>query len=195
MPKGENAGNAHLTEKEVIEIIQLLNQGDTVRSIAKQFPVTRQTIWLIKKGIMWNYLSRPWGNASPERPKAKSKKKLEPWMRKGKKGALSLDQAIEILRLLDNGITQISIANQFGISQSCISAIKLGRIKRFQHLLKSLPKMGRPKLSENEVIEIIHLLHTTDLTQIEIGKIFDITPSNIHAIKIGRIWKHLPRPW
>lgn len=116
MPTGEDVWNSRLTEEEVIKIIHMLDQGKTVRSIAEQFPVTRQTIWLIKQGDLWSYLPRPWGNVPPG-------------------GKLTIDQVKEILDLLAGGTSQKELASRFRVSQSYISQIKSGRILKYRHLL------------------------------------------------------------
>lgn len=47
----------------------------------------------------------------------------------------SIEDAKRILSLLGEGVTQVKVAAQLGVSQSYISAIKLGKIKRYRHLL------------------------------------------------------------
>jgi len=53
-PKGENHGNAKLSNEDVATIKMLLCEGETTVSIAKEFGVDRSTVSLIKLGKMWN---------------------------------------------------------------------------------------------------------------------------------------------
>lgn len=48
---------------------------------------------------------------------------------------LTIEEAEKALHLLNEGTTQVELAAQLGVSQSYISAIKLGKIKRYRHLL------------------------------------------------------------
>lgn len=48
-------------------------------------------------------------------------------------------------------------------------------------------------LSENQVIEIIHLFGTTDLSNTKIAKMFKITGSSVDAIRLGKTWKWLTK--
>jgi hypothetical protein len=56
--KGEKNGNAKLTEKQVIEIIELLKTDIKQSKIAKKFSVTQTPIFYIKKGHTWKHLPR-----------------------------------------------------------------------------------------------------------------------------------------
>lgn len=51
---------------------------------------------------------------------------------------------------------------------------------------------GCHKLTEKEVIEIIELLKTGN-SQMSIAKIYNVSSSNIGAIKSGRSWRHIER--
>lgn len=197
-PVGEDVSNARLTDGEVAQVIQMLDQGATVRAIANRFPVTRQTIWLIKEGEMWKHLSRPWGDKHPGRPLKGPRKKVKPWLRKGSRGnALSLNQVAEILELLNEGVIQVDIARQFGVAQSHISQIKLGRVKRYRHLIKNPalePQRVRTKLSASIVLNIIDRLVIGE-SQGSIARDLGIAQTTVSHIYTGRTWKHLPRPW
>ena len=55
--KGENGPNSILTEKNVIQIRKLSNEGNlTQKEIAKKFGVTQATISLIKNGKNWKHI-------------------------------------------------------------------------------------------------------------------------------------------
>jgi len=63
MPIGSAVANSRLTEWQVIQIIQLLDEGKALRKIAQQFPVSYQAVWDIKRGVTWTHLPRPWQEA------------------------------------------------------------------------------------------------------------------------------------
>ena len=47
------------------------------------------------------------------------------------------------------------------------------------------------KINEQQVIEIRHLLKTTNLTQLEIAKIYNVARTEISRIKNKKRWKYL----
>lgn len=53
---GEKNKNSKLTEFQVLQIPDLVNQGYSSEEIAKKFNVSRSSINLIKRGINWKYL-------------------------------------------------------------------------------------------------------------------------------------------
>jgi hypothetical protein len=56
--KGEDAGRAKLTEKQVFEIIQLYGYSDiTLKSLAKIYKVSFSTIQSITSGKNWKHLN------------------------------------------------------------------------------------------------------------------------------------------
>lgn len=52
---------------------------------------------------------------------------------------------------------------------------------------------GSAKLTEKDVLEIIELLLETDLTQKEIGKMYNVHEESIGKIKRKKSWKHLTK--
>jgi len=54
---GENNGNHKLTEQQILEITRLLNSGFRGADIAMIYGVARQTVYKIKHGQKWNYLT------------------------------------------------------------------------------------------------------------------------------------------
>jgi len=51
----------------------------------------------------------------------------------------------------------------------------------------------KAKLTEIQVMEIIRLLKTNNMTHKEISDRFHVTPENILHISKGQTWKHIPR--
>lgn len=56
--RGENANFAKLTEKDVLEIIELINCKERVVNISKKYNVTIGTIYNIRNGKSWSYLTK-----------------------------------------------------------------------------------------------------------------------------------------
>ena len=50
---GEDHPGAKLNESQVVEIKKLLEQGLTCSAIAQRYPVSKDTIWAIKRGRLW----------------------------------------------------------------------------------------------------------------------------------------------
>ncbi len=71
-------------------------------------------------------------------------------------------------------------------SQNIIHAEKLGL-----RINSPGSKNGMAKLNEEQVLEIKKLLETKTLLQLEIAKLYDVKPSVICNIKLGKAWSHL----
>lgn len=66
---------------------------------------------------------------------------------------------------------------------------KLYAIRDFGHYLGE--NNGKTKLKEFEVLEILKLTKTTNLTHASISKQYNISVQTIHNISMRRTWKHL----
>lgn len=55
--RGETANPAKLNESQVLEIKELLRDGQTCASIARQYHVSRNAVSLIKSGKNWSWLT------------------------------------------------------------------------------------------------------------------------------------------
>lgn len=55
--RGEKHGRSKLKEAHVAEIKERLAAGDTLKNIASDYEVSRQTISLIKKGSIWGWVA------------------------------------------------------------------------------------------------------------------------------------------
>jgi group I intron endonuclease len=99
--------NNKLEEKEVIEMIQFIEQGQKRTDIAKKFNVSLPTVCDIASGRSWSYLPR---------------NKIRIWPSR----KLS-DKSIEdIKKLVIEGITQETIAHKYAINRSTVSRIAHG---------------------------------------------------------------------
>lgn len=117
---GERVAFARLTEAQVREIQTLLAQGVTQSVIGERYGVAQATISWINRGKSWKQASpsedfRPSQTEGPLRGELNSAARLT-------------DQDVSNIRdLLEQGVYQRVIADRFGVSQSTISLIKLGK--------------------------------------------------------------------
>lgn len=101
-----------LTEEEANEIKNLLREGElSHRSIAREYGVSNTYISMISRGLMWK-------NDSDD---------LSKFIANGRE-TLNEEKVIEIKILLkENELTQREIAEMYGVQQTAISKIKLGK--------------------------------------------------------------------
>jgi transposase len=103
-------------------------------------------------------------------------------------------QVREIVRLLaTTTLTYREIGDRFGVTDSCIAAIKYERAWKRIPRPRAARANRNGRLTEPEVIEIIRLL-SDGMSQTAIAKKFGMSQQTISEIKNGRTWPHLPRP-
>lgn len=64
--KGELLGNSILTEKDVLEIVDLLDKGLTYKQIGDRYNVGLHAIYRIAKGLNWSWLTEIDGKVGEE---------------------------------------------------------------------------------------------------------------------------------
>lgn len=97
-------GSIKLKEKQVLEIVSLINKGIKSSKIAQQFNVTRHTIANIKYNKQWNFIDKG--------------------LIKQNKSRLSLEQIKEVREKANNKINYKIISEEYNIPSSMISKIK-----------------------------------------------------------------------
>lgn len=107
---------------------------------------------------------------------------------------LSKKQVIEIKNLLyKNELNQEQIANLYGVCRENISSIKMGKtwshVKTEYDSILKIPNYTT--LKTEEVIEIKKILATTDISNKELSKKYDIDASNISNIKQLKAYKQI----
>lgn len=55
-PKGENHGNAKLTNKDILDIRKMSIEGISHRNIAKKFSVTKTSVGDVLRGKLWKHV-------------------------------------------------------------------------------------------------------------------------------------------
>lgn len=115
---------------------------------------------------------------------------------------LCVNDVLSIVEMLDQGINQEDIAKKFNISQASVSKIDLGETwhqvthrkvnrthrsqRRFETYLQN-PDKKWGKLSVNDVKKIKRMINDGE-KNIDISKMFDVSPESITDIKKGRRW-------
>jgi len=122
--KGENHGQATITEQQALEIIELLKEGKmSMNDIAKFTNVNHSIVAHINNGKTWSHLYKG------ECPSKAGRKHVK----KGQKGEahsqskITTEQAIEIKRLLSEGYNANKIANIMNVTNIIVHEIKIGR--------------------------------------------------------------------
>jgi transcriptional regulator len=107
LPKGEGAYQAKLTERDVIEILRLRDEGWPSYQIGRFYGVARTTVLAIIFGRSWAHIPRA------RKPEVLNRK-------------LTPEDVRTIRKLHVDGTTQVEIARRFGITQANVSAIVRG---------------------------------------------------------------------
>lgn len=110
---GQMHPNSKLTEAQVLKILSLIAAGLPQVMIAQMYHVNQMLISRIKHGERWAHLQ-------PDRPKWRKERVF-----------VTQEQAAEILRHVNAGESQYSIASQFGVSQAHVSRLVNGKVSKF----------------------------------------------------------------
>lgn len=127
---GQNVHTSKLTESQALQIFEMLKAGERTNSIAKRFKVSRQIVNDIKSGKTWKHLDLKL--TVDELKVLKKANKRRQLGSSNPKSKLTEGHVREIWKQLEAGRLQKLIAEEFGINQSQVSAIKLR--KTWKHL-------------------------------------------------------------
>lgn len=119
LAKGEKHGSHVLSERQVRQILYLLNLETSIKRLMARYNVSRQTIQDIKYNHTWRHVQRKW-------PRKDSTAKGE------KHGCAILNekQVRRIVELLETGMSITCIARRYGVDRTTIGLIKNGRTWR-----------------------------------------------------------------
>lgn len=110
--KGENNPNSLLTEKEVIEIYELIKKGETNIEIANKYNLTHNYIYYLRTGKRWNHLYKKYFNIDDSYPSL---------------GNCILPLEL-MIQLLDDIVkfkkSNIEISDKYGLDKTMISRIR-----------------------------------------------------------------------
>lgn len=108
---GEDCNLTKLTDTEVREIREAIDQGESSKSVAERYGVTAVNVWMIATG--------------------KTRKTADgPIQVSGKRQKLTDDDVRDIRSRYANGEKQAAIVRSYGVSQSCISLIVNNHTRR-----------------------------------------------------------------
>ena len=108
--KGSDVATSVLSEDEVLEIKEMLNNGISYNTISNMFLIGKTTVSNIRKGVIWSHIT----GFNEKNYNYKSRNKLNE------------NQVSEILKLINLNMTQHDIAKKFNVSDAAISRIKNG---------------------------------------------------------------------
>ena len=109
---GEKQGASKLTETEVKAALAMIASGVPQIRVAELLNISPMQISRIKRGERW-------GHIQPDKPKWRKRRKF-----------LTETQVNDVLKRLKDGESQHSIADSIGISQSHVSRIARGLVKK-----------------------------------------------------------------
>jgi DNA-binding CsgD family transcriptional regulator len=112
VPKGEAINTAKLTEQQVLSIV---DDKRIQTEIAKQYNISTRTIWSIKSGEKWGWLTG-------------IKKERQHTVAPGKRASkLKESDVIEIRKMVRLGKTYNEIATQYGCNRRTVEMANTGR--------------------------------------------------------------------
>jgi hypothetical protein len=110
-PHGRSVVNVKLTDSQVKEIRKRRADGESLDSIKRRFAISRQSVSGICNGISWAHIPGP--------------RTRVPWNNQSR--GLTANDAAVIRDLFAGGMLQKNIAARYGISQTMVSRIVLGK--------------------------------------------------------------------
>jgi DNA-binding NarL/FixJ family response regulator len=172
-PRGNN-----LTPGQAREIAESIAAGERQAEIAARFGISAQTVRAIKSGKRWSdAIDETLRTRMATTPSAA--------------GVLDASDVQRVMVALEAGRAGNSIAEEFGISPSMVSAIKHGRAwsaldPGLASRLATKPRAGKALVAE-QVAEIKQRLFEGQSSR-KIAEEFGVSASTIQAISQGRTW-------
>lgn len=163
---GFDSCNSKISEDVLYKIIFDIKSGEKFNVIANKYSVSQEVISAINLGKRY---------------------KLDNEVYPIVQNRLSTEDVLEIIRFLQDDIYSIKdICSIVGIDKSVISEINNGH----SHVIDGVKYPIRCKrvgdISEKDRFEIVRLLKETNIQQKDIAKIYNLSPSEISAINVGR---------
>jgi transposase len=181
VPEGSSGGlgkrGKNLETEQVLRIAECIAAGERHTMVAEHFGVSVQTVRAIKSGKRWE------GAIDDELRERMAGASTAP--------TLSPVTARQVMAALEAGRSGRSIADEFGISPSMVSAIKHG--KAWSELDPGLPdrladKPRQGKVLAAEQVAVIKQRLLAGVSSRRIAAEFGVSASTIQAISQGRTW-------
>ena len=130
--------------------------------------------------------------------KKMSDKRIELFKAGQRNSKLTLENVIEIKKLIAYNKPNLEIANKFGVAETTISMIKKYQTwkdiedyivpESEKHLVNRTNQFSRlQKLTEQQRLEVLDLIDKKELTFEQIGKLYNVTKGAVSAIKRSKI--------
>lgn len=130
--------------------------------------------------------------------KKMSDKRIELFKAGQRNSKLTLENVIEIKKLIAYNKPNLEIANKFGVAETTISMIKKHQTwkdiedyivpESEKYLVNRTNQFSRlQKLTEQQRLEVLDLIDKKELTFEQIGKLYNVTKGAISAIKRSKI--------
>lgn len=130
--------------------------------------------------------------------KKMSDKRIELFKAGQRNSKLTLENVIEIKKLIAYNKPNLEIANKFGVAETTISMIKKHQTwkdiedyivpESEKHLVNRTNQFSKlQKLTEQQRLEVLDLIDKKELTFEQIGKLYNVTKGAISAIKRSKI--------
>ncbi len=175
---GDSASRGkRLDAEQAREIAELVASGERHTRVAERFGVSVETVGAIKSGTRW-------ATAIDDDLRAR--------MGAASAGTvLDAAAARRVMGALEAGRSGLSIAEEFGISPSMVSAIKHGRAwadldPDLPDRLARIPRQGKA-LTASQVAEIKRGLRSGHSSRM-VAKEFGVSASTVRAISQGKTW-------
>jgi hypothetical protein len=104
----------------------------------------------------------------------------------------------EVWAIRQDGALDAVAALRYGVSRSTILDIRCGRTWKWLPNEDDSPFVPRPnhlEAAEQKAIEVINLIAVGTMNDTAIGRAASVSNQVVGAIRKGRTWKHLSRPW
>jgi DNA-binding CsgD family transcriptional regulator len=182
MPRsGSTSGSKRLDPDQVRAIAECVAAGEHHTEIAARFGVSVETVGAIKSGKRWSEVIDDELRARMQAAPATT--------------ALDESGARKIMAALEAGRSGRSIAEEFGISPSMVSAIKSGRAwsrldPDLPARIAEKPRQGKT-LTAPQVAEIKQRLLAGQSSR-KVAAEFGVSASSVQAISQGKTWADVP---
>ena len=161
--KGENSPSNIYPKETIKKCIEDLLTGEfSYQQISDMYNIPYSTVASLTRGVSWRYLTK--GIDFPK-PKKSSRKNVK----------LTENNVKYIVKLMHDGYTNDEIAKLFNVHRRTISDIR--NHKTWKEITKDTQFIRNPRNKKYAVIkdEIIRMKLETNLSNIKIAKIFDVS--------------------
>ncbi|WP_186446349.1 helix-turn-helix domain-containing protein [Neobacillus bataviensis] len=178
--RGTENSHAKLTEDDVEEIVMLLEMGIPMPQIAKQFDVSKDTIWDIRNGESWKHITGGKVN----------KKTIFPVGENTSAAKLTDEIVKTIVEKYKKGEKRSVLAKKYKIGISTLRALLAG--ETWKHITNGVKVVREVQIGlSKENANIAVQMYKKGYTQRQIAKHLNVGHTTIHALLNGETWKEV----